>query len=97
MPRLHRPGSVRQGERLSPQFQEIKAAFDAKRMRLAEKTPDEVDPELVVVFDIAGTVKDFQNAIDKIPGFEFLSQSLGDESDPDDDFHMVKADVGRTQ
>lgn len=66
-------------------------------MRLAEKTPDEVDPELVVVFDLAGTVKDFQNAIDKIPGFEFLSQSLGDESDPDDDFHMVKADVDRTQ
>ena len=97
MPRLSKPGSGRQGARLSPQFRELTAAFDAERVRLAETTPDEVDPSLVVVFDLAGTVKDFQNAIDKIEGFEFLSQLLGDRADPDDDFHMTEREAGRTE
>ena len=97
MPRLSKPGSRRQGARLSPQFRELTAAFDAERVRLAETTPDEVDPALVVVFDLAGTVKDFQNAIDKIDGFEFLSQLLGDRADPDDDFHMNEREAGRTE
>lgn len=97
MPRLSKPGSGRQGVRLSPQFRELTAAFDAERVRLAETTPDEVDPALVVVFDLAGTVKDFQNAIDKIDGFEFVSQLLGDRADPDDDFHMTEREAGRTE
>ena len=96
MPRLSKPGTGRQSARLSPQFRELTAAFDAKRARLAETAPDEVDPALVVVFDLAGTVQDFQNAIDKIDGFEFLSQLLGDRTDPDDDFHMTEREAGRT-
>lgn len=96
MPRVSRPGTGRQGARLSPQFGELTAAFEAERARLAESAPDEVDPALVVVFDLAGTVQDFQNAIDKIDGFEFLSQLLGDRVDPDDDFHMTERKAGRT-
>ncbi|WP_223286612.1 S8 family peptidase [Kocuria atrinae] len=96
MPRLSKPGTGRQSARLSPQFRELTSAFDAERARLAETAPDEVDPALVVVFDLAGTVQDFQNAIDKIDGFEFLSQLLGDRTDPDDDFHMTEREAGRT-
>jgi hypothetical protein len=36
----------------------------------------------VVVFDLAGSVKDFRNAINRIDGLEFLSELLGDQSDP---------------
>ncbi|MDR1513309.1 MAG: S8 family peptidase [Propionibacteriaceae bacterium] len=96
MPRLAKPGAARQGERLSPQFHELAAAFDAERARLTVDAPDEVDPELVVVFDLAGTVKDFQNAINRIEGLEFLAGLVGDESDPDDAFHMTERRVGRT-
>lgn len=96
MPRLSRPSGGRQGERLTPQFRELTAAFDAERARLSAETPDEVDPALVIVFDLAGSVKDFRNAIDRIDGLEFLSELLGDRSDPDDDFHMVKREEGRT-
>lgn len=96
LPRLSRPGAGRQGERLTPQFRELTAAFDAERARVSDGTPDEVDPALVVVFDLAGSIKDFQNAINRIDGLEFLSQFLGDGSDPDDDFHMTKRQVGRT-
>ncbi|OJV24863.1 MAG: hypothetical protein BGO26_20440 [Actinobacteria bacterium 69-20] len=90
MPRLSRLGAGRQGERLTPQFRELTTAFAAERVRLAEDTPDEVDPALVVVFDLAGSVKDFRNAIDRIEGLEFLSELLGDRSDSDDDFHMTE-------
>jgi subtilase family protein len=87
---VSKPSSGRQGERLTPQFRELVAAFDAERARLAGDTSDEVDPALVVVFDLAGTVRDFRNAIDEIEGLEFLAEMLGDEADPDDDFHMIE-------
>ena len=78
MPRLSNPGARRQGERLTPQFRELINAFEAERARLATDTSDEVDPALVVVFDLAGSVKDFRNAINRIDGLEFLSELLGD-------------------
>lgn len=96
MPRLSKPGAGRQGQRLTPQFRELVAAFDAERARLGADTPDEVDPALVVVFDLAGSVKDFRNAINQIDGLEFLSELLGERTDPDDDFYMTERDVGRT-
>ena len=33
-----------------------------------------MDPALVVVFDLVGSVKDFRNAINRIEGLEFLSE-----------------------
>lgn len=68
----------------------------AERARLSADTPDEVDPALVVVFDLAGSIKDFRNAIDQIEGLEFLSELIGDRSEPDDDFHMTESEAGRT-
>ncbi|WP_224770083.1 S8 family peptidase [Mycobacterium simulans] len=85
----------RQGERLSPQFRELADAFDNERARLSDGQVEEVDPELVLVFDLAGTVKDFRNAINQIEGLEFLSEFLDEESEPDDDFYMVTRRDGR--
>lgn len=96
MPRLSKPNAGRQGERLTPQFGELTAAFDAERARLSAETPDEVDPALVVVFDLAGSIKDFRNAIDQIEGLEFLSELIGNRTEPDDDFHMTESEAGRT-
>lgn len=96
MPRLSKPGVGRQAERLTPQFRELVDAFGAERARLAADTADEVDPALVLVFDLAGSVKDFRNALDRIDGLEFLSELLGDPTDPDDDFHMTERARGRT-
>lgn len=97
MPRLSTPSAGRQGARISPQFSALVTAFEAERARLAENASDEVDPALVVVFDLAGSVKDFRNAIDQIDGLEFLSEMLGDRSEPDDDFHMTERTKGRTE
>lgn len=89
VPRLSTPGPSRQGERLTPQFQVLVEAFDAQRALLADGQVDEVDPELVLVFDLAGSVQDFRNAIKNIEGLEFLSEFLDEASEPDDDFHMA--------
>lgn len=96
VPQPSKPTPGRQGERLTPQFRELISAFDAERARLAADTADEVDPALVVVFDLAGSVKDFRNAINKIDGLEFLSEMLGEPTEPDDDFYMTERATGRT-
>src|SRR4051794_23927582 len=96
MPRLSTPGAARQGKRLSPQFDALVAAFDHARADLSHGPVDEVDPELVVVFDLAGSVQDFHNAIKQVDGLEFLSEFLDDDVEPDDDFHMESREDGRT-
>lgn len=90
------PGAARQAERLSPQFRALVKAFDNERARLADGHVDEIDPELVLVFDLAGTVKDFRNAINRVDGLEFLTEFLDEETESDDDFHMVDRQTGRT-
>ena len=96
MPKLAKPTAARQGERLSPQFQSLVEAFNAERAELSDGQVDEVDPELVVVFDLAGSVQDFRNAVKHVDGLEFLSEFLDEASEPDDDFHMSGED-GRTE
>jgi hypothetical protein len=95
-PRLSKPNAARQGEKLSPQFRALVDAFDNERVRLSGGQVNEVDPELVLVFDLAGTIKDFRNAINKMDGLEFLFEFLDEESEPDDDFHMISREDGRT-
>lgn len=92
LPRLGGPTPQRQGERLTPQFRQLADAFDAERAQLSSDGPAEMDPELVVVFDLAGTVEQFRNAVNRIEGLEFLTEFLDEESPPDDDFAMQTDD-----
>lgn len=89
-PMLTKVPPGRQGERISPQFPELVQAFDARRAELSAEQVDEVDPDLVLVFDLAGTVEAFGNAINKIEGLEFLTELLDEPIEPDDDFYMVQ-------
>lgn len=88
LPRLGGPTPQRQGERLTPQFRQLVEAFDAQRATLTSGGTDEVDPELVVVFDLAGTVEQFRNAVNRIAGLEFLTEFLDEDTPADDDFSM---------
>ena len=96
MPRLSTPDVARQGARLSPQFRQLAEAFARKRVELSGGATDEPDPEFVVVFDLAGTVEQFRNAVAKIDGFEFLTEYLDDDVQPDDDFFMEIEGEGPT-
>jgi hypothetical protein len=88
LPRLTRPSVSRQGERLSPQFRALSVAFENERATVAGDRSAEIDPELVVVFDLAGSVEKFRNAVQRVEGFEFLAEYLDESDDPDDDFYL---------
>ncbi|NEK87542.1 S8 family peptidase [Blastococcus saxobsidens] len=88
------PGPARQGARLTPQFDALQDAMQAGRAALS-RTASDPDPELVVVFDLAGSVEEFARAVSGVPGLEFLAEHEEEDVDPDADFHMVSKD-GRT-
>lgn len=90
-PRVVGPGTGRQGERISPQFRALVDAFDAERASVAVGRADSIDPELVLVFDLAGSVQDFRNAVSRVSGLEFLSELVDADIEADDDFHLTDA------
>lgn len=94
-PSVRGPGAFRQGERLTPKFRELVDAFNGRRAQLLLESSEEVDPELVLVFDLAGTIADFRNAVNQIEGLEFLTELLDEETDADDDFHLMRKTEGR--
>lgn len=91
VPRPRGPGGARQAARLNPQFQALTDALSAERVE-ASGTTNAPDPELVVVFDLAGTVADFRRAAEGVPGLEFLTELEDDPSPAEDDFHFVDKD-----
>lgn len=90
IPRVRTPGPGRQGARLAPQFQVLQDALAGERAQLAEST-DASDPELVVVFDLAGTVDGFLRACQGVEGLEFLADLQEDQVGADDDFFYEEA------
>lgn len=80
------PTAARQGRRLTPQFAALREALTAGRAQTADATA-EPDPELVVVFDVAGTVDRFVRAVAGIEGLEFLAELAENPTEPDEDFY----------
>jgi hypothetical protein len=69
----------------------LQQALATRRASTAEVTV-EPDPELVVVFEVIGTVDRFMNAVARIDGLEFLAELDEDAADPDEDFHYETHD-----
>lgn len=67
-------------------MQQLSAALQARRVGPDDR---EADPQLIVVFDVAGAVADFARAVEKVPGLEFLAELADEEVEPDDDFFLV--------
>jgi subtilase family protein len=86
--KLQGPGTGRQAQRIGPQLQRITAALDAQQLRL-RATPDALEPETILVLEIAGEVSTFAKAMLKVPGLEFLGEQALAQLDPDDDFRAV--------
>ncbi len=89
--RVRTPGGQRQGTRLTPQFQALQQALLAERAQLAETT-QAPDPELVAVFDLAGSVDNFLRACQGVEGLEFLADLQEDQVDADEDFYFQDQD-----
>lgn len=83
---VHKPNVFRQGQRLSPLFNQLQAAFDARRVEIQQSTAG-IDPEQVLVIETIGSVDNFANAVRRIEGLEWMGELESDEIAPDEDFY----------
>ena len=83
--RLRFPDAARQYERISPRVRELEEFFARRTAQLSQSATGIV-PEEVIVFEIAGTIERFVNAVLRIEGMEWLVESDEFGSDVDDDF-----------
>ena len=91
LPRL--PGRQRQGERIGPKFRRLQEIFDLGRDPVTLRAdPTGLAPERVLVFELAGSVGDFEAACKWIRGLEYLTEQEV-EFEPDDDFWVVDTRV----
>ena len=84
-PNISRPTRERQGERLAPRFEALQQAIDAHRARFQMDAQGLV-PEDVVVLETVGAVERFVQAVERIPGMEWLAEVEDVDMPPDDDF-----------
>lgn len=82
------PSSSRQGQRLSPVFQQLFNNLNAQRITVQQTTVG-IDPEQVLVFETIGSVEDFAAAVSKIEGFEWLGEIEIEDIVPDNEFYSV--------
>ena len=86
---LNRPSAQRQGQRLNPIFQQLQNSFNARSIEL-HQSPAGIDPEQVLVIETVGNIADFANAVNKIPGLEWMGECALDGISPDEDFQDKK-------
>ena len=79
------PSAGRQGERITPQFQRLHEAMENKRVTLQDN-PLGIQPELALVLETVGSVKNFIGAVRRVEGLEWLGELTLTDIPPDDDF-----------
>lgn len=84
--KVHRPPLEVQGKRLAPKLSRLADAFEKKRIRV-QANPDGVEPELALVFEVAGSLGSFYGAVRSIEGLDWLFDIEDDEMLPDDFFY----------
>lgn len=83
---LHRPSVEAQGKRLAPKLTRLANAFDSKKVRI-QANPDGLEPELALVFEVAGSLSSFYGAVNRIDGLDWLFDIEEDEMLPDEYFY----------
>ncbi len=74
----------RQSKVFSPKFAALQASMESARLSLQGNLLG-TDPELVIVFKTKGSVQNFHNAVKRITGLEWLSDSSVDGISPDEE------------
>lgn len=83
---IHTPPLSRQGQRLLPKFNQLRSAFNKRRVELLQNTAG-VDPELALVLETVGCVDEFANSVKRINGLEWMGEIDTEEIAPDEDFY----------
>jgi len=84
----HFPGHARQVERLSNQLDELQQNFSKYKASVSGVVAG-LEPETVLVIEIAGSVDAFRQAVEVTDGLEWLGEWEIDDIEPDDDFHEI--------
>ncbi|TKJ38939.1 MAG: exopolyphosphatase [Planctomycetes bacterium B3_Pla] len=84
--RPHFPGHARQVERLTQQLDELQQDFWRYKASVSGVVAG-LEPETVLVIEIAGAVEDFKQAVEVTDGLEWLGEWDIEDIDPDDDFY----------
>ncbi|HOM24498.1 MAG TPA: S8 family peptidase [Termitinemataceae bacterium] len=83
---IHKPDTTRQIQRLSPMFEQLRTAFEARKVEIQQSTAG-IEPEYVLVIEIVGGVENFVNAVKRIAGFEWMGEIEVEDISPDQDFY----------
>lgn len=83
---IRHPSVSRQSKRLAPQFSRLTRAFEIKTAELRE-SPDNIAPELTLVFETIGSRANFMSAVKRIDGLEWLAEYSEEGVRPDSDFY----------
>lgn len=87
-PKFHRPPPARQGTRLTPQFQRLQEAIEARRLRLRDQLGG-VSPEMALVLETVGSASGFLKAVQRVRGLEWLGE-VDAELLADEEFYDLK-------
>jgi hypothetical protein len=85
----HLPGRSRQGQRIGPMFETLRAYFEQRTVEFRASAAGQI-PEEVIVFETVGSVANFLNAARRVPGLDFLAEWDVEDIAPDDDFYNEK-------
>lgn len=90
----HMPGHGTQVDRLAGQLEELQQAFERYRASIGGALAG-LEPESVLVMEIAGSVDDFKQAVEAA-GLEWLGEWDTEDIEPTEDFFEVNKDGNRT-
>lgn len=87
-PTLRGPSAEVQSQRLWTPLRRLTEAFEAGRLGVAAD-PSALEPEQVLVLEIAGELDEFASAVRNVAGLEFLAEELEEDKVEPDDFAVI--------
>ena len=84
----HVPGHARQVDRLTRQLEELRQNFSRYKASVSGVVAG-LEPETVLVIEIAGSVDDFRQAVEGTEGLEWLGEWDVEDIESGDDFYEV--------
>ena len=87
--KLRLPDAVQQARRLEMQFPVLQQAMEKQRLALQDN-PLGLQPELALVLETIGSIRDFVKAVDKVQGLEWLGEFEIDDIAPEHGFEDEK-------
>lgn len=89
------PGAARQGQRLGARFANLTSAMQRAALEISTQVGSR-EPELVVVFEIIGSLDEFRTAVKNTPGLEFLGEFDDEPLESDPDFEGADQKLSRS-